>query len=311
MAHLYPPIEPFKSFFLKVSSVHTLYVELVGNPNGIPIVFLHGGPGSGLEPNHRRFFDPAKFLVVLFDQRGCGQSRPYSELQDNTTHHLVADMELIRQYLHIDKWHVFGGSWGSFLALKYAIEHKACVHSLILRGLFLGTLEEISFFYQKGASYFYPEKFEEFISILDEEEKKDILTSFYKRLHSADQKIQDEAILKWVYWEASCLKLMNTCHTIADFAQDFRLKSLAKIETHYFISGCFIGNNPLLKQAKSLVDIPITCVHGRYDLICPFENAYKLKQQLPHITLLIAEGSGHSGFEEKILEFLLQTLEKI
>lgn len=311
MSKLYPPIEPFKSFFLKVSSIHTLYVELVGNPKGIPIVFLHGGPGSGLEPNHRRFFDPTKFLVILFDQRGCGKSTPYAELKENTTKDLVGDIELIRHYLNIDKWHVFGGSWGSFLALKYAIEHPSCISSLILRGLFLGTVDEIAFFYQKGASYFYPEKFEEFTSILREEEKKDILTSFYNRLQAIDDKIRHEAALRWTFWEASCLKLVNTQASIADFAKEFRQESLAKIETHYFINGCFTSLEPLLEQAKRLINIPITCVHGRYDLICPFQNAYQLKQILPHMQLLIAERSGHSGFEDEILSFLLKSLSDI
>jgi proline iminopeptidase len=311
MSKLYPDIEPFDSFFLKVSSLHTLYVELVGNPQGIPIVFLHGGPGSGLEPNHRRFFDPSKFYVILFDQRGCGKSTPYAELEGNTTDDLVSDIEKIRNHLGINKWHVFGGSWGSFLALKYAIDHKRSVRSLILRGMFLGTKEEISFFYQKGASYFYPEKFEEFISILNDEEKNDIVTSFYQRLHATDAEIRKIAALKWTLWEASCLKLKNTVSSAKDFAKDFRIESLATIETHYFINGCFVEKNPLLTQVSHLTDIPITCVHGRYDLICPFENAYKLKKTLPHTQLYIAESSGHSGFEEEILEFLLKTLSEI
>lgn len=311
MSKLYPPIEPFEIFFLKVSALHTLYVELVGNPKGIPILFLHGGPGSGLEPNHRRFFNPEKFLVILFDQRGCGKSTPYAELKENTTQDLVSDIEKIRRHLNISFWHVFGGSWGSFLALKYAIDHPSSILSLILRGLFLGTKEEVSFFYQKGASFFYPEKFEEFISILNQDEKQDIVLSFYNKLQSCDQQIRQAAALRWTVWEASCLKLVNTEKSVTEFAQDFRIESLAKIETHYFINECFLQKIALLDQVEHLKNISISCVHGRYDLICPFENAYKLKKAVPQTKLLIAPSSGHSGFESEILEFLLKELDNI
>lgn len=311
MTKLYPPIEPFKTLFLKVSLLHTLYVELVGNPQGIPIVFLHGGPGSGLDPEHRRFFDPDKFFVVLFDQRGCGKSTPYAELIDNSTQDLVHDIEFIKKHLNITSWHVFGGSWGSFLALAYAKAHPSSVLSLILRGLFLGTKEEIAFFYQKGASMFYPQEHDAFSSILSSDEKKDIVSSFYHRLQSKKKQIVDQAAAHWSIWEASCLKLVNTPQSIADFAKDTRLESLAKIETHYFINECFIKDNPLLQDVDHLKQIPMTCVHGRYDLICPFESAYKLKKVLPHTKLCVASHSGHSGFETEILDYLLNALAEI
>ena len=311
MHTLYPPIEPYRTFHLKVSPLHTLYVELIGNPSGIPILFLHGGPGSGLDPEHRRFFDPQKFMVVLFDQRGSGRSTPYAELEENTTGDLVQDIEKIRTHLGIDKWHVFGGSWGSFLALAYAEAHTHCISSLILRGLFLGQKEEIEFFYQKGASFFYPEKFEEFVMILSEEERKDVVNSFYKKLTSKDLEQRQTAARHWSMWEASCLKLINTEKSAKEFAKDSRLESLARIEAHYFVNGCFIKPNQLLDEAYKLKNIPITCVHGRYDLICPFENAYRLKKVLPHVDLHVAKSSGHSGFEPEILSLLLNALTSI
>lgn len=311
MSKLYPPIEPFETFYLEVKDNHQIYVELVGNPKGIPIVFLHGGPGSGVEPDHRRFFNPHKFFVILFDQRGCGKSTPYADIKNNTTADLVADMDLIRQTLKIDKWHVFGGSWGSFLAISYAISYPQSVLSMILRGLFLGTKEEIDFFYQKGASLFFPEKFEQFTSILSDEEKNDIVLSFYKRLQSEDINVRQNAALSWTLWEASCLKLYNTEHSISHFAKDFRIESLAKIETHYFINGCFVKDNPLLSQIEKIKHIPTICVHGRYDLICPFNNAYQFKKLAPHAKLQVCETSGHSGFEEEILNFLLNALDNI
>lgn len=307
----YPEIAPFHTCYLQVSAVHTLYVEQVGNPLGIPIVFLHGGPGAGLAPKHREFFDPKKFWVILFDQRGCGQSTPYGELEENTTHDLIADIERIRLHLGIASWHVFGGSWGSFLALAYAQVHPRVCRSLILRGLFLGRKEEISFFYQRGASFIFPEAFEKFVSILSEQEQKDILTSFYHRLHSSDPQVVSVAARHWSTWEASCLKLVNTEASTAEFAQEGRLMSLAKLETHYFYHNCFVAPSQLLHEAYRLNNIPITVVHGRYDMVCPVENAYFLKKALPHIDLKIASRAGHSGSEPEILEFLQQALEAI
>jgi proline iminopeptidase len=307
----YPPIMPFKITYLNVSGGHRLYIEQVGDPLGIPILFLHGGPGSGLDKNHRQFFDPKKFHVILFDQRGCGQSTPYGELKQNKTDTLISDIEMIREHFQIPTWHVFGGSWGSFLALSYAEKHPAKVLSLILRGLFLGRKEELQFFYQKGASFIYPENYKEFISILDEEEKKDVVLSFYERLQSHDEKIVNEAAKHWSFWEASCLKLINTKNTIEAFAKPSRLVSLAKLETHYFVHGCFIKPNQLLEEAYILKDIPITVVHGRYDLICPIENAFLLKDKCPHMKLHVAKSSGHSALEEEILNQLHVALDLI
>jgi proline iminopeptidase len=296
---------------LSVSDRHELYVEQVGNPSGIPIIFLHGGPGSGLDEDHRRFFDPEKFHVILFDQRGCGRSLPYGSLENNTTDHLIADIEQIRKKLSIHKWHVFGGSWGSFLALAYAEVHTRHVESLILRGLFLGRKEEIDFFYQHGASLVYPEEFEAFTSVLSQEEKKDNVRSFYKRLTSDDAQIVQEAATRWSIWEASCLKLVNTQKTIDQFAKPERLISLARIEAHYFINSCFIKENQLIEEAYLLKDIPITLVHGRYDLICPIKNAFLLKKKLPHIDFHIAPTSGHAASEKEILDFLKSTLHNL
>lgn len=308
---MYPSVEPFASFELKVSSQHTLYVEQVGNPSGIPILFLHGGPGSGIDSLHRQLFDPEAFHVILFDQRGCGKSTPYGSLEDNTTAHLIEDIEAIRKHLKISKWHLFGGSWGSFLALAYAEAWPDNVLSLILRGLFLGRAEELEFFYQKGASFLFPEVFEEFTSLLSNEEKKSVISSFYKHLNHQDPTHVLKYAKKWALYEASCLKLINTQKTIQDFAKHERLISLAKIETHYFVNGCFVKKDQLLDEAKLLEHIPITVVHGRYDVICPIENAFLLKNRLPHLKLLIAPASGHSYLEEEILQFLIQELDLI
>ena len=307
----YPPIEPFHSFYLEVSKNHQLYIEQVGNPQGICILFLHGGPGSGCDENHRRFFDPKKFHVILFDQRGCGKSKPYGSIVDNTTGDLISDIEAIRRHLKIGAWHVFGGSWGSILALAYAQVHQRPILSLILRGLFLGREEEIQFFYQKGASYIYPEEFENFISILTHDEKKDVVTSFYERLISKDEKRVKEAAKHWSYWEGSCLKLINTTRSIKEFAKEERLLSLALIESHYFYHGCFIKKDQLLEEAYKLKNIPITLIHGRYDLICPNENAFLLKKRLPHIDFHVAPTSGHAATEVEILEVLHKALEKL
>lgn len=305
---LFDPIQPYHHFYLKVSSLHTLYVEEVGNKEGIPILFLHGGPGSGLDPSHRQFFDPKKFRVILFDQRGCGKSTPYGEIVENTTEDLIQDIETIRERLGIKKWHVFGGSWGSFLSIAYAEVYPEKVLSLILRGLFLGRKEEISFFYQKGASFIYPEAFETFTSILSDEEKKDIIASFYQRLIGEDQDKIQEAAKHWTIWEASCLKLVNTAHSIADFAKQERLLSVARIEAHYFNHGCFIKPNQLLENVQLIKKIPTFLVHGRYDLVCPFENAYLFKKALPTVELHIAKTAGHSAMEEETLSVLLKRL---
>jgi proline iminopeptidase len=305
---VFDPIKPYNQFYLEVSSIHTLYVEEVGNPFGIPILFLHGGPGSGLDPVHRQFFDPKKFRVILFDQRGCGKSTPYAEIKDNTTAHLIDDIEMIRKKLNIEKWHVFGGSWGSFLSLAYAESFPKNVLSLTLRGLFLGRKEEIEFFYQKGASFIYPEEFEKFVSILSVDEKKNVISSFYQRLTSNDKTIESQAAKHWTIWEASCLKLINTQNSIADFAKDERLLSLAKIEAHYFNHGCFIKQNQLIENVDKIEKIPTFLVHGRYDLVCPFENAYLLKKAMPNLELHISKTSGHSAMEEETLAVLLKRL---
>lgn len=307
----YPPIEPFRSFYFPVSKIHTLYVEEVGNPQGIPIVFLHGGPGSGLDVQHRQFFDPEKFRVILFDQRGSGKSLPYAECQENTTELLVDDIEKIRAHLNISSWHVFGGSWGSFLALAYAEAHPSRVKSLILRGLFLGRQEEIEFFYQKGASFIYPEMFEAFISILCPEEQKHTIQSYYKRLFSQNPDIVLEAARHWAMWEASCLRLVNTEQSAQGFATEQRFLSLAKIEAHYFYHDCFIRKNQLLNDAGRLKNIPVDLVHGRYDLICPIENAFLLKKQLPQLELHISTKAGHAATEPETLKTLHEILQKL
>lgn len=308
---LFSPIEPYFKTDLRVSALHTLYVEACGNPKGIPILFLHGGPGAGIDADHRRLFDPEKFNVILFDQRGCGKSTPYGELKENSTVHLIEDIEKIRHFFKIDRWHVFGGSWGSFLSLAYAEKYPTYVRSIILRGLFLGRKEELAFFYQKGASFIYPENFTHFKEGVSTLEQGNLIQAYYKRLTSSNPQVVQEAARRWSQWEASCLKLVNTQKTVQDFAKKERLESLARIEAHYFVNECFIHENQLLDEADVLKNIPMTLVHGRYDLVCPFENAYLFKQKAPHTQLYIAGTSGHSYKEKQILKSLMKTLSEI
>ncbi|MCA9841525.1 MAG: prolyl aminopeptidase [Cyanobacteria bacterium HKST-UBA03] len=304
---LYPSIEPYQTHHVRVSSVHTLYVEEVGNPNGLPVVFLHGGPGGGISADHRRQFDPDLYRIILFDQRGSGKSTPHASLQDNTTWDLVADIEQLRKQLHIDQWLVFGGSWGSTLALAYAQTHPASVSGLILRGIFLCRPDEIQWFYQAGCHRLFPDVWQHYEAVVPPQERDDMLSAYYRRLTSDDEAVRLQAAKAWSVWEGSLCHLLPNQTTIDHFESPEAALALARIECHYFVHNCwFKKDNQLLADAHLLSAIPMWIVHGRYDVICPLENAWQLAQACPHAHLTIVPDAGHSFSEPGILDALIR-----
>jgi proline iminopeptidase len=305
MSSLYPDIFPYATHELAVDQRHTLFIEEVGNPEGIPAVFLHGGPGAGCEPYHRRFFDPQRYRLILFDQRGCGRSRPHADLTDNTTDHLVGDIERIREFLGIDRWLVFGGSWGSTLALAYAQTHPAHVSGLILRGIFLCRPHEIHWFYQQGTSRLFPDYWQDFLAPVDSSRRDDMLHAYHELLTGDDELRRLAAARAWSVWEARCATLLPNDDVIEHFRDPHVALSLARIECHYFVNDAFLRPNQLLEDAHRLADIPGVIVHGRYDAICPVENAWELHRAWPGSVLRIQPGSGHSASEPEITSALV------
>lgn len=309
---LFPQIEPYNSFKLAVSELHTVYVEEAGNPQGRPVVFVHGGPGGGLDANHRRYFNPDVYRVILFDQRGCGKSTPFGELKENTTFDLVGDMEKIRIFLGIEKWHVFGGSWGSTLALSYAITHPIRVLSLVLRGIFLVRKKEISWFYQHGASLFYPEEWEHFLAPIPKDERHDLVTAYHKRLNSVDKKVLEEAARAWSRWEGATSKLRKDDKMIEKYASDHFAYAFARIENHYFYHHAFFDDdNWILNNVKQIQHIPGVIVQGRYDMPCPPESAYLLHKAWPKAEFLMIEAAGHAASEPPIAQALVDATNQI
>lgn len=306
---LYPKIEPYHTGRLQVSDLHNLYFEQVGNPKGVPVVFLHGGPGGGVNPTYRRFFDPKHYRVILFDQRGAGKSTPHAELTENTTQNLVSDIEKLRQHLEIDSWIVFGGSWGSTLALVYAESHPQSVKALCLRGIFLCRKQELDWFYQEGASRLYPEDYEAYISVIPEAERSDLVAAFYKRLTSPDKDEQLRAAKAWSIWEASTSKLIKDPKLVADFEEDNQALAFARIECHYFTHKIFLeSDNTILDNVTKIRHIPTQIVHGRYDVVCPIENAWDLKKVFPEAGLHIIPDAGHSALEIPIAKKLVSIM---
>jgi proline iminopeptidase len=303
----YPEIEPYNTGLLKVSELHTIYYEECGNPQGKPVVFVHGGPGGGTDASMRRFFDPKKWRIVLFDQRGCGKSTPFAELKDNTTWDLVSDMEKVRTTLKIEKWSVFGGSWGSTLALAYAINHTERVLDLTLRGIFLLREKEIRWFYQEGASYVFPDAWAKYIEPIPQNERHDYVTSFYNRLTSSDANTRMEAAKAWSIWEGSTSKLFTDPAFIARFGGDDFATAFARIECHYFINkGFFKEDGWLLKNVDKIRHIPTWIVQGRYDMVCPATSAYELHEKWPESKLFIIADAGHSASEPGIKSKLIE-----
>ncbi len=310
MKDLYPPIEPFETRRLEVSAGHRLHVEQVGNPNGIPILFLHGGPGAGCEPYHRRFFNPQAYRVVLFDQRGCGRSTPHASLEANTTWDLVNDIEAIRQTLGIERWLLFGGSWGSTLALAYAQHHPERVIGMILRGIFLCRDQEIDWFYQAGASQIFPDYWEDYIAPIPEGERGNFLQAYHRRL-TGDNEIQRMAAAKaWSIWEGRTASLHPNEAVVDFFSQPHTALSLARIECHYFMHQAFLRPNQLLEDAARLAGIPGVIVQGRYDLICPMVSAWQLHQAWPGSELMVIPDAGHSAAEPGIRAALIETTDR-
>lgn len=310
MPELFPPIEPFKKEHLKVSPLHEIYVEQSGNPDGQPILFLHGGPGGGTDPKHRQFFDPAHYRIVLLDQRGCGQSRPHAELEENSTWDLVHDIELVRKHLGFRAWIVFGGSWGSTLALAYAIKHSTRVRGLILRGIFLCRPEEIHWFYQEGASKIFPDFWDQYLAPIPKEERGDLVAAYHRRLTGSDKAAQLEAAQAWSKWEGATSKLHVSEEMINPFDDAKHALEFARIENHYFTNNAFFETpNYLLEHVEKIRQIPGVIVQGRYDVVCPAKSAWDLKKAWPEAQLHIVPDAGHSAWEPGIQEKLIEATE--
>jgi proline iminopeptidase len=297
---LYPDLSPHLTGRLRVSPVHELHYEESGNPAGKPVVFVHGGPGGGTEPKHRRFFDPARYRIVLFDQRGCGQSTPHASLVDNTTWHLVSDMEAVREHLKIERWQVFGGSWGSTLALAYAQTHPSRVTELVLRGIFLLRKWEIDWFYQSGASALFPDAWEEYLAPIPEAERGDLVRAYHRRLTSDDPRVRAEAARAWSVWEGRTSCLLPNADLVSKYAGDEFSQAFARIECHYFVNGGFLdGDRALLRKENvdRIRHIPGVIVQGRYDVVCPMESAWALHRAWPEAQLRVVADAGHSALE--------------
>ncbi|MDQ3269254.1 MAG: prolyl aminopeptidase [Pseudomonadota bacterium] len=311
MRNLYPEIQPYDIGNLQVDARHKLYYEQCGNPQGKPVVLLHGGPGGGCSDKMRRFHDPAKYRIVLFDQRGSGRSLPHADLVDNTTWDLVADIERLREHLRIDAWQVFGGSWGSTLALAYAQKHPRRATELVLRGIFMLRRWELEWFYQEGASRLFPEAWEQYLGAIPPGERDDMIAAFHRRLTSDDEATRLAAARAWSVWEAATSFLhvdpdFVSGHEDAQFALAF-----ARIENHYFVNrGFFEVDDQLLRDAHRIADIPGVIVHGRYDVVCPVANAWELHKAWPRAELHISPASGHSAFEAENIDALVRATDR-
>jgi proline iminopeptidase len=311
MRELYPPRQPYNEGELKVSDLHTIHFEESGNPEGKPIVLLHGGPGGGCPPFYRQYFDPEKWRLVMFDQRGCGQSKPHAELQENTTWDLVNDIEKLREYLNIQQWVVFGGSWGSTLSLAYSQTHPDRCKGLILRGIFMLRQKEIRWFYQEGASYIFPDAWEEYVKPIPINERDDMLTAYYQRLTSPDAQIRLEAARAWSIWEASTSRLFPDLDLKQSFGIDAFAEAFARIECHYFINKGFIEpEDKLLLNIDRIRKIPAVIVQGRYDVVCPMMSAWELHRAWPEAEFIVVADAGHSMSEPGIRTCLMEATDK-
>lgn len=308
---LYPPIEPYRTGRLKVSELHELYFEESGNPEGKPVVFLHGGPGGGTSKKQRQFFDPARYRIVLLDQRGCGKSTPNAELQENTTWHLVQDVESVREHLGIDRWLVFGGSWGSTLSLAYAERHPGRVTELVLRGIFLLRRREIDWFYQHGASMIYPDAWESYLSHIPPGERGDLVTAYHSRLTGPDPEVRLAAAKRWSGWEGATSKLFPDSDLVQRFEEDEHALAFARIEAHYFHNrGFFEPEDQLLRDVSHIRHIPAVIVQGRYDVVCPMDSAWALHRVWPEAEFILVPDGGHSAFDAPITRALVAATDR-
>jgi proline iminopeptidase len=307
---LYPEIEPFETGMLDVGDGHMVYWERAGTRGAKPAVFLHGGPGGGISPAHRRLFDPALYDVILFDQRGCGKSTPHAELEANTTWHLVADIERLREKFGFAKWQVFGGSWGSTLALAYAQTHPGRVSELVLRGVYTLTKAELDWYYQRGVSEMFPDKWERFLAPIPEAERGDLMAAYRKRLTSDDRATRVEAAKAWSIWEAETITLLPDPAITAQHGGDDFALAFARIENHFFVHTGWLEEGQLLRDAHKLKGIPGVIVHGRYDMPCPARYAWELAKAWPDATLHLVEGAGHAYSEPGILHHLIESTDR-
>jgi proline iminopeptidase len=311
MRTLYPTIEPYDSGMLPVSSVHTIYYEQCGNPEGLPVVFLHGGPGGGIVPEYRQFFDPTRYRIVLFDQRGAGRSTPHASLEENTTWHLVADIERLREHLGIERWVVFGGSWGSTLSLAYAQTHPERARALVLRGIFLCRPQEIRWFYQEGASWIFPDVWEQYVEAIPEEERGDFVSAYYRRLTGENEEERLAAARAWSVWEGSTSKLHFDREMIERFDEPEFALAFARIECHYFMNNAFFETeNYLIENVGKIRYIPAVIVQGRYDVVCPMRSAWELHRAWPEAEFVIVPDAGHSATEPGIVSALIAATDR-
>ena len=311
MREFYPEITPYRTGMLRVSDLHEIYFEEVGHPQGQPILFLHGGPGGGLSADHRRYFDPEHYRVILFDQRGCGRSLPFAELRENSTWDLVGDIEKIRLHLGLESWQVFGGSWGSTLALAYAVTHPDRVKALVLRGIFLCRPSEIQWFYQNGASHIYPDVWDTYRDLIPTEERGDFVKAYYKRLTSEDEATRLAAARVWSQWEMATSFLQSKATAIEEMEDPARALPFARIEAHYFIHNAFFdGEDYLLKNVHRIRHIPGIIVQGRYDVVCPATSAWELHRAWPESRLFIIPDAGHSASEPGIKSALIEATDE-
>ena len=306
MRTLYPAIDPYAHGHLDVGDNHSVYWERVGTPGAKPAVFLHGGPGGGISPDHRRLFDPDRYDILLFDQRGCGRSTPHASLEANTTWHLVADIERLRELMGVDQWLVFGGSWGSALALAYAQSHPANVSELILRGIFTLRQQEVDWYYQEGASRIYPDKWERFLAPIAEEDRGDLLHAYHRILTGEDRAAQVGAAKAWSVWEGETIRLLPDAALSATHEDDAFALAFARIENHYFVHRGWLEEGQLIRDAGKLRDIPGVIVQGRYDMACPAETAWALHKAWPEARFEMIDGAGHAYNEPGILDALIR-----
>ena len=305
MLTLYPEVKPYNKFRIQVSTLHEIYVEECGNSRGIPVLVVHGGPGAGCDNVMRRFFDTMQYRIILFDQRGAGRSTPHAELRDNTTQHLISDMEAIREKLGIERWLLFGGSWGSTLSIAYTEIYPERVLGLILRGIFLCRNQDLKWFYQEGASHIFPDYWEDFVHLIPEDERGNLMAAYHKRLTGGDELLRMAMAKAWSVWEARCATLKPNHDIVEHFTDPHVATALACIEAHYFVHDIFMQPNQLLDEADQLEGIPGIIVHGRYDMICPLDNALDLHRAWPDSQLQIVREAGHSALEPGIVDALV------
>jgi proline iminopeptidase len=311
MQTYYPSLTPNAEYQLAVDDIHTLYIEESGNPKGLPVIFLHGGPGAGCGPEHRRFFDPQIYRIILFDQRGSGRSTPHAELTANTTQHLAQDIEAIREFLEIEKWVVFGGSWGATLAVVYAQSHPKSVVGLIIRGIFLARQQDLDWLFKNGANHIFPDHWQAFYSFIPEDERDDLIGAYYKRLTGDDELVRMAAAKSWSLWEGRCITLQPSPKLVDHFVDPFFAIALARMECHYFMHDCFLEPGQILNDMPKIQHLPAIIIHGRYDMVCTLDNSWLLHEAWPNSELNIVRDAGHAASEPGTTHALIEATKNI